>query len=187
LQSDPETPSFEDIYAAYGERILNLAYRLSGNEETARDLTQEIFVKVYQNLATFEGRSQVYTWIYRIAVNHVTNYLKKEGRHRWFSLMDEKVSDLIRRDRVEPSGSGNKTSPRAERNLEAADRARIVWDAVRSLPEKYSVPLVLFHYDGMSYKEVAGAMDLSLSAVEARIHRAKKKLIKKLEPWLDRI
>jgi RNA polymerase sigma-70 factor (ECF subfamily) len=187
LQSDPETPSFDAIYATYGERILNLAYHLSGNEETARDLTQEIFIKVYQNLAGFEGRSQIYTWIHRIAVNHITTYLKKARRHRWLSLLDEKVSDLVFRDRWDPAGSPSEKTPRAERNLEESDRARIVWEAVQSLPDKYRVPLTLFNYDGMSHKEVADALNLSLSAVEARIHRAKKKLIKKLEPWIDQI
>jgi len=182
-----ETPSFDDIYAAYGERILNLAYRMSGNEETARDLTQEIFIKVYQNLATFEGRSQIYTWLYRIAVNHVTNRLKKERRHRWLSLMDEKVSDLVHRDHVESKTHRTATGPRAERDMEATDRARIVWECVQSLPEKYRVPLILHIYERMSYKDVADTMGLTVSAVEARIHRAKKKLIKKLEPWLDQI
>ena len=68
-----------------------------------------------------------------------------------------------------------------------AERARVVWNAVRALPAEYRVPLVLHHYDGMSYKDIAETMGLSLSAVETRIHRAKKKLIPKLEPWLDRI
>ncbi|MEJ2722929.1 MAG: sigma-70 family RNA polymerase sigma factor [bacterium] len=187
MQRNPETPSFEDIYAEYGERILNLAYRLSGDEEAARDLTQEIFVKVYENLETFEHRSQVYTWIYRIAVNHVTNFIKKERRRRWVTLMDEKVSDLARSEGNDPDLRQRVETAPAERNLEASDRARIVWDAVRSLPEKYRVPLVLFHYEGLSYKEIAETMGLSLSAVESRIHRAKKRLIKKLEPWIGQI
>ncbi|UCH84152.1 MAG: sigma-70 family RNA polymerase sigma factor [Candidatus Latescibacterota bacterium] len=187
VQKISETPSFDDIYATFGERILNLAYRMTGNEETARDLTQDIFIKVYQNLATFEGRSQIYTWIYRIAVNHITNQQKKERRHRWLSLMDEKVSDLVRRGNVSSQTSRTSAMPGIERDLEAADRARIVWVCVQSLPEKYRVPLMLHNYEGMSYQDVADTMGLTLSAVEARIHRAKKKLIKKLEPWLDRI
>ena len=58
---------------------------------------------------------------------------------------------------------------------------------IQELPPKYRVPLVLHHYEGMAYKDIAAVMEISLSAVEARIHRAKKQLVKKLEPWLDRI
>ena len=71
--------------------------------------------------------------------------------------------------------------------LEAAERAYVVWRAVTSLPPKYRVPVVLYHYEGKSYKEVAETTGLSLSAVEARIHRGRKKLIKLLEPWIDRV
>lgn len=181
MHEKPDAPTFEEIYETYAERILNLAYRFTGNEEVARDLTQDIFVKVYENLDKFEQKSHVYTWIYRIAVNHATNHLKRERRHRWISLMDQNVSDVIREQRWRT------TSPTTENKLEAAERANLVWATIQTLPAKYQVPLVLHHYEGLSYKEIAETMDLSMSAVESRIHRAKKRLVKELEPWLDRI
>jgi RNA polymerase sigma-70 factor (ECF subfamily) len=91
VQDGHEPQSFEEIYEAYGERILNLSFQFTRNEESARDLTQEIFLKVFQNLDSFEGRSQVYTWLHRIAVNHITNHLKRERRHRWLNLLDSTV------------------------------------------------------------------------------------------------
>ena len=96
MRNNPTEHSFEDIYQAYGEKILNLAFRLSGNQETARDLTQEIFIKIYQNLPSFEGKSHIYTWMYRIAVNHISNYVKKERRYRWLDLLDKSISDTLR-------------------------------------------------------------------------------------------
>ncbi|UCG53377.1 MAG: sigma-70 family RNA polymerase sigma factor [Candidatus Latescibacterota bacterium] len=187
MQKKADTPSFDEIYKTYGDRILNLAYGLTADEDVARDLTQDIFLKVYQNLETFEQRSHIFTWLYRIAVNHITNHLKRERRRRWLSIMDERVADLIREEKVDPAFRERVVSQPAERKLEVAERAEIVWAAVRSLPAKYRVPLVLSHYERLSYKDIADTMGLSLSAVESRIHRAKKQLIKKLEPWLDHI
>jgi RNA polymerase sigma-70 factor (ECF subfamily) len=187
LKSDSNSQSFESIYQAYGERILNLAFRLSGNRETARDLTQEIFIKIYENLATFEGKSHIYTWIYRIAVNHIYSHLKRERRYKWLDLLDKSVSDSLRKDQLDPGFRMSSPSPSPQNGMQSSQRAEIVWNMIQSLPTKYRVPLVLHHYEELSYKEIAEAMGLSLSAVEARIHRAKKQLIKKLEPWLDKI
>ena len=187
MEPGKSAPEFDDVYNTYAARVLNLAYRLTGNEETARDLTQEIFIKVYEHLDSFEHRSRVFTWLYRIAVNHVTNHLKKERRHRWLYFLDRTIPEAFREGGSDPVFDVPSPDPPAEKKLEQEERAKIVWEAVRSLPVEYRVPLVLYHYDGMSYKEISEATGLSLSAVETRIHRAKKKLIPKLEPWLDRI
>lgn len=185
MQEKTDTPSFDDIYRDYAGKILNLVYRLTADEDIARDLTQDIFIKVYQNLPTFERRSGIYTWIYRIAINHVMNHFKRERRRRWVDIMDQKVSDLIREENVDAAFRERVAQRGIEQTLEKQERARIVWAAVQSLPVKYRVPLTLFHYEGMSYKEISQTLDLSMSAVESRIHRAKKQVIEKLEPWID--
>jgi RNA polymerase sigma-70 factor (ECF subfamily) len=186
LPEQTDAGTFESVYADYADTILNLAWRMTANEDVARDLTQDIFIKVYQNLDRFEGRSSVYTWIYRIAVNHIYNHLKKERRHRWVDLLDATVSEAVQDD---DAGLGGLSAPEAaaDRLMEDAERAGVVWRAVTALPPKYRVPIVLYHYQGMSYKEIAAAAELSMSAVEARIHRGRKKLVKLLEPWMDRI
>jgi RNA polymerase sigma-70 factor (ECF subfamily) len=186
LPDQTDANAFERVYESYADKILNLAHRMTGNEEVARDLTQDVFIKVYQHLDTFEQRSGIYTWIYRIAVNHIYNYLKKERRHRWVDLLDQPVRDALREDGagavVPPSGE-----PPTDLAVEGAERAEVVWRAVISLPPKYRVPIVLYHYQEMSYKEIAEATGLSMSAVETRMYRGRKKLIKLLEPWIDRI
>jgi RNA polymerase sigma-70 factor (ECF subfamily) len=186
LPENTDATTFERAYEKYAGNILNLAWRMTGNEDTARDLTQDIFVKVYEKLDTFEARSNIYTWIYRIAINHIYNYLKKERRHRWVDLLDKTVHEALSDADADPAISAAPEPP-ADRRLEVAERADVVWRAVTALPPKFRVPIVLYHYEGMSYKEVAEAAGLSLSAVEARIHRGRKKLIKLLEPWIDRV
>ncbi len=185
LLDKKESHSFENIYEQYADRVLNLVFRLTGDEETARDMTQEIFVKIYRNLNRFEGKSHIYTWIYRIAVNHISNFLKRERRFKWINMMDRSITDFVHEDQVESSFQGWTSCPAPDRQLEGEERTRIVLSAIQSLPVKYRVPLVLHHYDEMSYKDIATALDLSISAVESRIHRAKKKLIKRLEPWVE--
>ena len=186
MPENTDATTFEGAYEAYAGGILNLAWRMTGNEDTARDLTQDIFVKVYEKFETFEGRSTLYTWIYRIAVNHIYNHIKKERRRRWVDLLDKTIREALSDSDADPAISAA-PEPAADRRLESAERADVVWRAVTSLPPEYRVPIILFHYEEMSYKEIAEAMDLSMSAVEARIHRARKKLIKLLEPWIDRV
>jgi RNA polymerase sigma-70 factor (ECF subfamily) len=180
-----QSGSFEAAYERYGGRVLNLAWRMTGNEEVARDLAQEVWLKVYQHLGEFEARSDVFTWIHRITVNHVLNHLKRERRVRWRRILDRPIGEVLREDEVAPEMEH--AAPRADQTMEADERARRVWEAIQSLQPKYRVPLVLHHYEEMSYQQVADTMQLSLSAVEARIHRARKQLIRALGPLLEEL
>lgn len=178
-------PDFETICRQYSDRITNLAYRMTGDDEMARDLTQDVFIKVYEHMSSFEGRSGIYTWIYRIAVNHILNYLKKERRYNWIQLMDRSLSEVLVEDVIDPDFQVASRPGRADHNLEQKQREEVVWNMIEKLPAKYRVPLVLFRYEGLSYKEIAETLELSLSAVETRIHRANKRLVDLLEPWID--
>ncbi len=179
--------TFEDVYKAHAEKVLNLVFRMTSNEEVSRDLTQDIFIKVYKNLDTFREESQLYTWIHTIAVNHVINYLKREKRGRWLNLTNNEGLDVIQNNRVESSHINQSIPVSADKAMEQNERVRIVRHAIQSLSPRYRIPLILFHYENMSYNEIADMMNLSLSALETRIHRAKRQLIKKLEPLLDQI
>ncbi|MGB5872483.1 MAG: sigma-70 family RNA polymerase sigma factor [Bacteroidota bacterium] len=178
--------SLDSIYREYGERILNLAHRMTSNEEVARDLTHDVFLKAYENLHRFDQKSHIYTWIYRIAVNHILNYLRRARRAKWVGLLDENVTDLFKENKpaFQPELEDEHDFLEA---LEHHERSRILWTAVQSLPLKYRLPLVLFFYEGLSHQEIAEVMKLSISAVETRIHRAKKALFEKIRPYLDQI
>ena len=93
--SETQILDFDELYEEYGDRILNTAYKMTGGEDVARDLTQDIFIKVYENIESFKHESTVYTWIYRIAVNHILNYLKKKRKYDWFSLLEKSVTEVI--------------------------------------------------------------------------------------------
>lgn len=176
--------SFDDLYRDYGERILNVLYRFTSREQVARDLLQDVFVKVYENMHLFEQRSQVYTWIYRIAVNHALNHLKRERRNVWVDLMDESLGDLLRHETVDLPGFSRSPSPRPDEAMEHQELAKLSREAIDSLPPKYKIPFVLFKDEQMSYAEIAKVLGISLSAVESRIHRARKMIIRKLGPLI---
>jgi len=174
--------TFEEVYSDCSTKILNLAYRFTSDGEQARDLTQDIFIKVFQNLKNFKGESSAFTWVYRIAVNHILNYLKKEKRRKFIQLIDKNVKEAI----TEEAGSRTliTNNPSSSQILEDEERSRIVKSIIDELPPKYRVPFILYKYEGMSYKEIAESLEISLSSVETRIYRARKQLIAKLEPWL---
>ena len=175
--------SFDDVYREYGDRILNVLFRFTSRQQVARDLLQDVFLKVYENMDSFEQRSQVYTWIYRIAVNHALNYLKRERRTVWVDLMDESLGELLRQDRVELPGFGG-AGARPDEEAENNEMEQLTRESIDSLPLKYKIPFVLFKDEQMSYADIAKVLDISLSAVESRIHRARKMLVKKLGPLI---
>lgn len=173
--------TFEEVYKENAEMVLNLAYRMTGREEAAKDLTQDIFLKVYEKQDTFREQSKASTWVYRIAMNHIINYLKRERRVRFFDFNDEASA---------PAYNGStfweENMPlQPDHQLEDGEKELIIRKLIDELPVKYRIPLVLFRYEELSYQDIAQLMAVNLSTVETRIHRAKKKLAEKLKPWLN--
>lgn len=183
--TDQKTLNFDELYEEYGDRILNMVYRMTGGEETARDLTQDIFLKVYENLDDFNYQSSAYTWIYRIATNHTLNYLKKRNRYKWLDLLERSVSEVIQSETPIFEFWGNDGFESPDMKLEKQEREVLVWKLIQKLPVKYRMPLVLQRYDEMGNKEIADVMDLSISAVDSRIYRAKKKLLDLMKPYVE--
>ena len=178
-------PTFDQIYRQFGERILNLLFRYVNNEQAARDILQDVFLKVYQNLESFHKESDLGTWIHRIAVNEAVNFLRRERRTFWFNVLDEPVVELLHQQRIELHswGASHVATPQAK--LEAQEQTELIEAAIAALPVKYRIPFLLQRDEEMSNPEIAKVLSLSLSAVETRIHRAKTMLVEKLRPLLN--
>jgi RNA polymerase sigma-70 factor (ECF subfamily) len=186
-QTGGEAPSFDALYEAHGARVLNVIYRMTGDADVSRDLAQEVWLRVYRHLDRFEARAEIFTWIYRISVNITLNHLKQAKRRRWTQLLDRSVGEVFGDDTADPLAVLPAATERPDRAMEHEQRAHHLWRAVQSLDPMYRVPIVLFHYEDMSYQEIADAMGLSMPAVQARIFRARKQLAKALGPLLDQI
>lgn len=182
-----DLPSFEALYERYGSRVLNLIHRMTGNEEVSRDLAQDVWLRVHGHLDHFEARADVFTWIYRIAVNLTLNHLKREKRRHWIDLLDRSVGEVLSDESEDLVLPPPPAAQRPDRLMENEERARKLWQAVQSLDPKYRVPIVLFHYEDQSYQQIADTMGLSMVAVQARIFRGRKQLAKILGPLLDQL
>ena len=159
--------AFEQLMAKYEKAVFNTIYRYIGNTEDVEDLAQEIFIKIWKNAKKFKGRSKFSTWLYRIAVNHCLDYRKK-NRQRAVSLDQMTDKDIIP-EALQVS---------ADRDQET--RVAIVRKALSELPDRQRIALVLAQYEGLSYKEIAETMKVTVSSVESLIFRARKALKAKL-------
>jgi RNA polymerase sigma-70 factor, ECF subfamily len=175
LAKDGSVDAFESLVARYQSKVFSMAMSFIRNREAADDAAQEIFLKAYLALPKFHMKSEFGTWLYRIAVNHIKDVLRKRGRAREVSLEDVK----------EPSVAAENTMEKAEFERSAEERKKLVHEFVQSLPEKYRTVVTLRDIQGMPYEQIAEVLHLSLGTVDSRLHRARRMLREKLAPCLS--
>lgn len=173
-----DNAAFEALVTKYQRSVLNLVYRFTGETNRAEDLAQEVFVRVYRALGGFEAKAKFFTYLYKITLNLCLKEREREQRRRTYSL-DEKSNDDEGRVRevVDTSGS-------AEDVVERREIARVVREAVQSLPEEQRTAVILHRFQGLSYEELAEVLDISLPAVKSRLHRAKLALKEQLSAYM---
>jgi len=174
LAQEGSPQAFEELVTKYQPKVFSMALSFTRNREAADDLSQEVFLKAYLALPRFHGRSEFGTWLYRISINHVRDYLRKKGRAKEVPLDDVR----------EISFSDKEQTERAEREKEAEARRTLVQRVVQTLPEKYRVILTLRDIQGLAYEEIGGILRLSPGTVDSRLHRARRMLRGKLAPYL---
>lgn len=160
--------AFEELVEEYRERVYRVAWRILRDDESAEDAAQEAFIKVFRNIGRFEGRSSLYTWIYRITVNIALNKLKRDKFRRMLPL-----GDMITQD-TRPSANPE----RAALGGEVAERIEA---AVRTLPEKQRAVFTLRFYEELSHREIAEIVGCSEGTSKANYFHAIRKLRKLLE------
>jgi RNA polymerase sigma-70 factor, ECF subfamily len=166
--------AFEILVNRHQAPVLNLSYRYLGDRTQARDLAQEVFVRVWQAAKTYKPTAKFTTWIYRITVNLCLNELKSSGKKKMFAS-----SGSLGGSRT-PNEDTNEASPSAEDLLLAEERSRQISEALQSLPENQRMALILKRYDSLSYQEIANIMGCSVSAVESLLVRSKRNIQEKL-------
>lgn len=172
---------FELLVKSHQEKVRNTCFRYVNNVEDADDIAQEVFVQVYESLSNFREESQLSTWIYRIAVNKSLDFLRMKKRKKRFGIITSLFGfSEDNEEEVLPSES----NPLQE--LEDNERNQVLNNAIELLPENQRTAIVLSKLDGFSNKEIAKIMDVSVSALEALIHRAKKNLQKHLTNYFEK-
>jgi RNA polymerase sigma-70 factor, ECF subfamily len=167
--------AFEQLVEATYKDTYTLAFRLTGNEEDARDVTQEAYLRAYRGLPRFRGDAQFTTWMYRVTANCAATYLQRRGRHRHDELPDAAELIDLRTD-VDP-----------ELRADAGDlRGRLLM-ALDELPPKLRAVVVLRDVYEMSHEAIATELGISATAAKVRLHRARHKLRSELFPELDQV
>jgi len=167
--------AFEILVNRHQTSVLNLIYRFIGDRTQAKDLAQEVFLRVWQAARGYEPKAKFTTWLYRITANLCFNELKSARRRRWFPFHR---SDGDSENAIEETFSDSSPSP--EDLLLAKERNRQLSEALQSLPDNQRMALILRRYDDLSYGEIARILNCSISAVESLLVRAKTTLQKKL-------
>lgn len=155
----------------YSPMIFHLVRSFENNEEEAKGMAQEIFVKAYTKLDTFEQRSKFSTWIYSLALNYCRDYAKNIRRkNSRFSELEESFIDDRTSDELQP-----------DEFMEQQEIEQSLFKAIEKLPPGQSEPLLMKYRDDMSYKAISKRMNISESALKVRVHRAKMELKQLLE------
>jgi RNA polymerase sigma-70 factor (ECF subfamily) len=170
-----ERSLFTELYGLYYPRTFALAFGMTGRREQADDMTQEIFLRAYQRLSTFNGRSSFATWFYRLAVNQALNYCRRERRHKSTRSSAEDLESLM-----SASTSGADSRPMEAALLQQQVQAQ-VRQALLTLKPEMRVLIVMKEIEGLSYEEIAERLDCSTGTVASGLSRARKLLARKLE------
>jgi len=176
-----DAPAFNRLVEERHGDIYALLYRLTEDPEEARDLTQETFLQAFRHLASFRGDADLRTWLYRIAVNQARNrwrWWKRRRRDRTVSL-DAPVSEEI--DSPLSAGLAGDEGLDPERRALAREREQALHAALKSLSRPYREVIVLRDIEGLSYEEVATALDLNVGTVKSRLNRGRTELRRRLE------
>lgn len=168
------TEAYGELVRQYQDRVFNTCWRICGNLEDARDLTQEAFLKAFEQFDKFRGHSSVYTWIYRIAVNLcLSERRRSRGSRRTTSLDQLRETGGQAAALVEQAGVNRGEPANDASRVELQQR---LLDGLGQLDEDHRAVLVLRDMEGFEYREIADMMEIPIGTVRSRLHRARMTL-----------
>ncbi|MDP6184108.1 MAG: RNA polymerase sigma factor RpoE [Gammaproteobacteria bacterium] len=171
--------SFDLLVLKYQNRIIKLVSRYVREQSDAMDVAQETFIKAYRALPNFRGDSAFYTWLYRIAINTAKNYLVSLSRRPAEAHLENADGQPIDIEELQ------KDIENPENLLFADQVKQTILEAMNRLPEDLRVAITLREVEGLTYEEIAEAMDCPIGTVRSRIFRAREAIDTKLKPLLE--
>lgn len=163
-----DVEAFAELVRRYEPRVRAVLWRLLDDERDLEEAVQDTFLRAWRSLDGYRGEAQLFTWLYRIAVNEA---LMRVRRKRLSVTALDEVGDTAARERG------------PEDEADVAELRRFLLASLRAMPFEYRAPLVLRDVEGLSNQEVAQVLGLSLAAAKSRIHRARMQLRADLEAW----
>ena len=169
--------AFNPLVLKYQKKIYNLIYQQIRDRETAKDISQEVFLKAFKALPNFKGGSAFYSWIYRIAINSSIDFQRQRNRSRvlMFEELPPDADDVLRMSDSHPS---------PEKLLEEKELGKVIREAVRELPPGQRRVFNLRHRRELAIKEIAVLLNRSEGTIKAHLHHAHRRLQGMLLPYL---
>jgi RNA polymerase sigma-70 factor (ECF subfamily) len=174
-----ERAAFDLLVLRYQHKVVKLVARLLRDPAEAEDVAQEAFVKAYRAIGSFRGDSAFYTWLYRIAVNTARNAMASRQRRPLDYEADLSESEQSAVDARMKHGDTPEAAALSDEIHRTVNRA------VADLPEDLRTAIILREVEGLSYEEIAQAMDCPVGTVRSRIFRAREAIDRSLKPLLD--
>ncbi len=171
--------AFDLLVLKYQNRVAALISRYIRDQAEVADVTQEAFIRAYRAISSFRGDSAFYTWLYRIAINTAKNQLVASDRRPPGVDVDADEAEQL------DIGSRLKDNTTPEHLLLEDEIARTIRDALAALPEDLRTAITLRELEGLSYEEIAKAMDCPVGTVRSRIFRAREAIDSRLRPLLE--
>ncbi|HEY6119360.1 MAG TPA: sigma-70 family RNA polymerase sigma factor, partial [Pyrinomonadaceae bacterium] len=174
-----DTAAFDLLVRERSGEIYGLLYRLTQNAEEARDLTQETFLRAFQNIGSFRGEADLKTWIYRIAINQARNRWRWWRRRKRDATISLDASDGRTQPLIYSLRASRSSNP--ELATLAHERENALTIALHSLGRSYRETVILRDVEGFSYEEIATTLGISVGTVKSRLARGRQELRRKLE------
>jgi RNA polymerase sigma-70 factor (ECF subfamily) len=171
--------AYDVLVRKYQHKIIKLISRYVHDHEAAQDVAQEAFIKAYRGLYSFRGDSAFYTWLYRIAINTAKNFLVAQGRRTPDQDIDVQEAEYFE------GATALKENATPERQLLTEEIERTVFRAMKELPDDLKTAITLREIEGMSYEQIAEAMDCPIGTVRSRIFRAREAIDRQIKPLLS--
>ncbi|MCD4785471.1 MAG: sigma-70 family RNA polymerase sigma factor [Candidatus Eremiobacteraeota bacterium] len=176
-----EKEAFSILINKYKKPVLNLVYRFTGERRDAEDLAQEIFLRAYRGLDRFQAKAKFFTWLYRIAMNLCFRVRKRRSKFIFQSLDQKSENGNYEAERKMTSLSNP-----VEDEIGRGEIREKVQQAVMDLSPEQRAVVILYRYNDLSYDEIAGVLDISISAVKSRLHRARQTLKEALKQYVSK-
>ncbi|HCH70943.1 MAG TPA: RNA polymerase sigma factor RpoE [Colwellia sp.] len=171
--------AFNLLVTKYQHKVANLVSRYVSNQSDVPDIAQEAFIKAYRALPNFRGDSAFYTWLYRIAVNCAKNHSVALGRKP--PGTDVEIEDAEFYD----GGDALRENASPEKVLLTEEIKKVIFDAIKQLPDDLRIAINFREIEGLSYEEIATIMECPVGTVRSRIFRARDAIDKKITPLLQ--
>ena len=165
--------ALKEIFDKYHKKVYSIAYGVVRQREEALDIVQEVFIKLFRSIKDFKGRSQFYTYLYRMVMNTAIDHTRKAGK-QFVSSLDEEGS-------FEPADEPEKGPEKILLQKELEEKVKL---AMNELPAEQRAAIVFRDVEGLSYQEMAEAMGCSMGTVMSRLHYGRRKMQELLKDYV---